>query len=62
LTVLEERVLSTIKNNKKISRSEISRELNVGKDIVKEYIEKLKNKGYLKRIGPDKGGYWQIIK
>jgi len=62
LTVLEERVLSTIKNNKKISRSEISRELNVGKDIVKEYIEKLKNKGYLKRIGPDKGEYWQIIK
>lgn len=61
LTILEEKVLFAIKNNNKISRSEISRELNIGKDTVKEYIEKLKNKGYLKRIGPDFGGYWKIL-
>jgi hypothetical protein len=24
-------------------------------------IEKLKNNKRIKRIGPDKGGYWQII-
>jgi len=27
---------------------------------VKDNISKLKEKGYLKRIGPDKGGYWKI--
>jgi len=24
-------------------------------------IEKLKNKRQIKRMGPDKGGYWKII-
>lgn len=62
LTVLEKKIFLLIKKNNKISRSEISKELNIGQDTVKEYIEKLKNKGYLKRIGPDFGGSWQIIK
>ena len=29
---------------------------------VKEYLEKLKKKGFLKRIGPAKGGHWEVIR
>jgi predicted HTH transcriptional regulator len=25
-------------------------------------IEKLKELGYIRRVGPDKGGHWEIIK
>jgi len=28
---------------------------------VKEYLEKLKKKKIIKRIGPAKGGYWEVI-
>jgi ATP-dependent DNA helicase RecG len=28
---------------------------------IKENIAKLKERGYLKRIGPAKGGHWEII-
>jgi ATP-dependent DNA helicase RecG len=29
---------------------------------IKENISKLKDKGLLERVGPDKGGHWKIIK
>jgi len=29
---------------------------------VKKNISKLKSDGLIRRIGPDKGGYWEIIK
>jgi ATP-dependent DNA helicase RecG len=34
---------------------------NLTKKIVEYNIEKLKKKGIIKRIGPDKGGYWEIV-
>jgi len=35
--------------------------LNIGEETIKEYLTKLKLKGFLKRIGPDRGGYWEFI-
>ena len=29
--------------------------------VTKEYMNKLKAEGILKRIGPDKGGHWEIV-
>ena len=30
-------------------------------DGIKYHINRLKSMGLLKRIGPDKGGYWQVL-
>jgi len=30
--------------------------------VKKEYLDKLKKKGILRRVGPDKGGHWEVIK
>ena len=35
---------------------------NLTKKTVEYNLEKLKAKGVLRRIGPDKGGYWEIAK
>jgi hypothetical protein len=29
---------------------------------MKKQLKKLQQEGYLKRIGPDKGGHWEVIK
>jgi predicted HTH transcriptional regulator len=29
---------------------------------IKKQIEKLKASGRIKRVGPDKGGHWEVIK
>jgi predicted HTH transcriptional regulator len=28
---------------------------------VKDYINRLKEKNFLKRIGPDRGGHWKVL-
>ena len=60
-TELEEKILALIKEKHSISRTEIAKGLNLSPDTIKEYLERLKKKGLLKRIGPDKGGHWEII-
>ncbi|MFA5887645.1 MAG: winged helix-turn-helix transcriptional regulator [Candidatus Nanoarchaeia archaeon] len=44
-----------------ITRDKIAKNLSLSPETIKEYIEKLKKRGLLKRVGPDKGGYWEII-
>ncbi len=60
LTSLEHKIFIILKENPKISRKKIAEMLGISPNTVKEYIEKLKNKGMLKRIGPAKGGYWEV--
>ena len=50
-----------IRNNSRISLIDLSRILNVSKMTIYRDIEKMKKNGIVKRVGPDKGGYWKII-
>ena len=54
-------IVVLIKNNGKITILEIAKKVNVNEKTIKRDIAKLKEKGLLKRIGPDKGGHWAAI-
>lgn len=60
LTELENKILFQIKENAKISRNELSKKLGISSDTVKEYLEKLKSKGVIERIGKTSAGYWEV--
>ncbi|MBU4562855.1 winged helix-turn-helix transcriptional regulator, partial [bacterium] len=51
-----------IKNNPKITSAELAEILEITVKGVEWNIKKLKEEGIIKRIGPAKGGYWEIIK
>ncbi len=56
-----QKILELIKENPKISRKEIASVIdNITEDGVKYHIDKFKKLGILKRIGADKGGYWEV--
>ena len=40
----------------------LARALNVTKRTIIRDLEKMKNSGQIKRIGPAKGGHWEVIK
>ena len=61
LTELESNILKIIHKNNAVSRKEIARELRISEDTVKEYLERLKIKSFIRRVGPDRGGYWEVI-
>jgi len=60
--VTENNILNIIATNNNITTSELAEKLKLTRRTIARYINKLKDKGVLKRIGPDKGGYWEIIK
>lgn len=54
-------ILNYITENKNITIEELTSRIAISASKVKANISKLKQKGFLKRIGPDKGGYWLVI-
>ena len=50
-----------IRANKNVSAKEISQTLGISLRAVEKQLSKLKESGHLRRIGPAKGGYWEII-
>jgi predicted HTH transcriptional regulator len=57
---LERKLLDAIRQRPTGTQKEFAGALGIGIDVVKEYMEKLKNKGLLQRIGNNRTGYWKI--
>ena len=43
-----------------ISKSELSKHIGISENSISRNIEALRGK-YLRRVGPDKGGFWEVI-
>lgn len=52
MTKIEE-VLEYVRSNTFATNKEISDDLNMSEGVVKTYLNRLKNKGYLEKIGPE---------
>ena len=57
----QKKIIRIIYDNKNITQKELSLYLEITSRAVEKNISKLKALGILKRVGPDKGGYWEII-
>lgn len=58
----QKKIIKLIKNNSAISKKELSHKIGISTTAIDKNISQLKKKGLLRRIGPDKGGYWEIVK
>jgi len=56
-----QKILELMKNNPIITIAELAPVIGVSERTVKYQIANLKKSGLLKRVGPDKGGYWKIV-
>jgi predicted HTH transcriptional regulator len=56
-----EKVFSVIEKHMYIKTNEISDKTQLAQRTVEKAIAALKKDGVLKRIGPDKGGHWEIV-
>ena len=54
-------ILEAIKNEPTISRTKLAEQCGITPDGIKWQMKKLQERGVLKRVGPDKGGHWEII-
>jgi len=56
-----EKITRIIKENPTITIKELSLLLSLTRRGVEEQIKSLKAKGIIRRVGPDKGGHWEVI-
>ena len=56
-----EAILNLIKGNPSITRKELATHLHLTMNGIDWNLSKLKKEDRLKRIGPDKGGYWEVM-
>jgi ATP-dependent DNA helicase RecG len=54
-------ILEAIKENPKITKRELASLIGITEDGIKFHINNLKKKQLLKRVGPDKGGCWEVL-
>jgi ATP-dependent DNA helicase RecG len=59
--VLTNRILNFLVENDSISMKEISKKLGLSLRTVERKFTKLKEQNLIRRVGPAKGGYWEII-
>lgn len=57
-----QKILDMILSNPHITIKDMADALKITDRAVKKNINNLKTEGLLKRIGPDKGGYWEVVK
>jgi len=57
----QEVIVKLIEKDRNISKEEMMKEGKLSKKTVEYNIKVLKDRGIIKRIGPDKGGYWEVI-
>ena len=55
-----EKIVELIFADQYLSASEMAETIGITERAVEKQLAKLKEKGIIDRVGPDKGGYWQI--
>ena len=56
-----DRLLELIRGNSKITFAEMSSATGISRSAIQKHIERLKDAQRLRRVGPDKGGHWEVI-
>ena len=61
LSTTRAKIVRIIWKNPNATAQSISKEINIASRNVQEHLRKLQEQGAIRRIGPDKGGHWEII-
>jgi ATP-dependent DNA helicase RecG len=57
----EDRIIELLRQNSSITTEELGKTIGISKRAVLKQIDKLKEQGRLRRIGPARGGHWEVI-
>lgn len=61
VTENQRKILSTITSDPQASQEQIARTAGINRANVAKNLKKLVEMGLVKRVGPDKGGHWEVL-
>ena len=57
-----DKIVALLTDNNKLSAVALAERIGISAKAVEKHLSNLKADGIIKRIGPDKGGHWEVIK
>ena len=57
-----QKIVALMRQNPQITRQRLAEETEISADGIKYHLTRLRRKGVIRRIGPDKGGQWEVVK
>lgn len=61
LSTMRGLILKILWKNPNATAASISKEVGIASRNVQEHLRKMQEQGIIRRIGPDKGGHWEIV-
>ena len=55
------KIVELVSTNAKVSISELADKVGISQTAIENNLRWLKMKGIIRRVGPDKGGHWEVI-
>lgn len=62
LNKTRKKIVSEIKNNPNITKNDLVNLINISSTALDNNLSFLKNNNYIRRVGTNKNGYWEVIK
>lgn len=56
-----EKIIALLSQDNSLSAAALAERIGITPKAVEKHIAKMKAEGILKRVGPDKGGHWQVV-
>ena len=56
-----QQIIEAISRNKSVSIQQLEEQLQIGHTTIKKILREMQVEGIIRRVGPDKGGHWEII-
>ena len=53
-------ILDMILRNAKVTSTQMAASLGINRSAVSKHLKKLQADGIIRRVGPDKGGHWEV--
>ena len=53
-------ILSLIAENPRITSMQMAERLGINRSAISKHLKRMQEEGVVRRIGPDKGGHWEV--
>ena len=54
-------LLQMIADDPSVTTTQMASALGINRSAVSKHLDRLKADGHLRRVGPDKGGHWELL-
>ena len=57
-----ENIVALVSDNLQVATVQMVASLGINRSVVSKHLRRLQTEGVARRVGPDRGGHWEVVK